>query len=267
VTLGADLTMLALNPQRGAVRLPVQLGYALAGAELVDLAVRGRIEAAADGLLRVADPEPTGDPVLDAALLNLADFCEAGRGADEWVNDSGPERVDVYVGALVESGELRARTRRFGDEAAQTRYSRLRPADKDRRGVLGAELLAAAADDADLYQRAFGALAHAADIPTDVLRRYPEAAAVLAQRARRFLNTRLPKPLDSVFGAGAGAGAGADVDGHRDGSAEPEPKQMTAEDAQRLAIGLAVAAAVEVATSLTSSSQLTTTRRLSLRWG
>lgn len=257
--LGADLTMLALNPQRGAVRLPVQLGYALAGAELVDLAVRGRIEAAADGLLRVADREPTGDPVLDAALLNLADFCEAGRGADEWVNDSGPERVDVYVGALVESGELRARTRRFGDEAAQTRYSRLRLADKDRRGVLGAGLLAAAADDADLYQRAFGALAHAADIPTDVLRRYPEAAAVLAQRARRFLNTRLPKPLDSA--------PDADANGDRDGSAEPEPKQMTAEDARRLAIGLAVAAAVEVATSLTSSSQLTTTRRLSLRWG
>lgn len=265
--------MLAINPQRGAVRLPVQLGYALAGAELVDLAVRGRIEAAADGLLRVADPEPTGDPVLDAALRDLAEFCEAGRGADEWVNDSGPERVDVYVAALVESGELRAKARRFGGAAAQMSYSRLRPADKDRRGVLGAELLAAADDDADLYQRAFGALAHAADIPTDVLRRYPEAAAVLAQRARRFLNTRLPKPLDSASDAnvdshGDGdANGDANGDGSGGGGVDPGPKKMDAEDGRRLAIGLAVAAAVEVATNLTSSSQLTTTRRLSLRWG
>ncbi|HEY3871701.1 MAG TPA: GPP34 family phosphoprotein [Actinocrinis sp.] len=261
MTLGADLTMLAVNPQRGAVRLPVQLGFALAGSELVDLAVRGRLEATADGLLRVADPELVGDPVLDAALINLAEFCEAGRGADEWVNDSGPERVDVYVAALVESGELRARTRRLGGQAAQTQHSRLRPADKDRRGVLGAELLAAAADDADLYQQAFGALAHAADIPTDVLRRYPEAAAVLAQRARRFLNTRLPEPPGPAPDDSA-----PDDDG--DGpAAEPEPKQLSAEDARRLAIGLAVAAAVEIATNLTSSSRLTTTRRLSLRWG
>jgi hypothetical protein len=242
--------MLALNPQRGAVRLPVQLGYALAGAELVDLAEQGRIEAAADGLLRVTDPEPVGDPVLDAALRDLAGLSEAGHGADDWVNESGPERVDAYIGALVESGELRGKARRFGGAGGQVQYSRLRPADKDRRGVLGARLLAAAEDGADLYQRAFGALAHAADIPTDVLRRYPDAAAALAQRARQFVNTRLPEPPES---------APEDADSQQ-GQRDPQ-------EGRRLVINLAVAAAVEVATSLTSSSQFTMSRSLSVRWG
>jgi hypothetical protein len=258
VTLGADLTMLALSPQRGGVRLPVQLGYALAAAELVDLAERRRLEAAADGLLRVTDPEPVGDPVLDAALVDLAGFCVPGRGADDWVHDSGPERVDVYLGALVESGELRAKTRRFGSAVGPVQYSRLRPTDKDRRGVLGAELLAAAADDADLYQRAFGALAHAADIPADVLRRYPDAAAGLARHARQFLYTQLPIPPDAVHD---------DSDGDGGDGSDPELGQGNPEDGWRLAISLAVAAAVEVATNLTSSSQFTMTRSLSVRWG
>ena len=258
--------MLAFNPPRGTVRLPIQLGFVLAGAELVDLAMRRRVEAAADGRLRIADPEPVGDPVLDAALLDLAGFCEAGHGADDWVNNSGPERVDVYLGALVESGELRGRTRRFGGIAAQTQYGRLRVTDKDRRGVLGADLLAAAADDADLYQCAFGALAHAADIPTDVLRRYPDAATMLARRARQFLNTRLPEPPDAVPDDGVDSDGGGDVDGVDDDAGQGS-KPATAEDGRRLVVGLAVAAAVEVATNLTSSSQVTMTRSLSVRWG
>lgn len=266
MTLGADLTMLAFNPQRGAVRLPIQLGYVLAGAELVELAMRQRIEATADGLLRITDPEPVGDPVLDAALLDLAAFCEFARGSDDWVNDSGPERVDVYLAALVESGELRGKARRFGGIAAQTQYGRLRLTDKDRRGVLGADLLAAAADDADLYQCAFGALAHAADIPTDVLRRYPDAAAILARRARQFLNTRLPEPPDSVPDDG-GDSDGVDSTDRDAEQHHQSPKPLNAEEGRRLAVGLAVAAAVEVATNLTSSSQVTMTRSLSVRWG
>ena len=63
--IGADLVVLAVDERSGTVRMANVLGYALAAADLVELADRRRIEATMDGVLQVTETLRIGDRVLD----------------------------------------------------------------------------------------------------------------------------------------------------------------------------------------------------------
>lgn len=165
MALGADLVVLAVD-ERGTVRLPTQLGFALAASELVDLARVRRIEAV-DGHIHVVEQLRTGDRILDDTLRQLA-AQPKGPAIDSWIALREPDRVLVHVAALLESGELTGKLVRLRLGAAPEPHG-LRVADPDRRAALAEKLAYVAEHEVELEDDAFGALAHAADLPTHVL--------------------------------------------------------------------------------------------------
>ncbi|GAA0927416.1 GOLPH3/VPS74 family protein [Streptomyces thermoalcalitolerans] len=66
-TLPEELLLLALDPATGTTAQPQSLDLGLAGAQLVELALAGRIAPDGDRIA-VVMPRPTGDPTLDSAL-------------------------------------------------------------------------------------------------------------------------------------------------------------------------------------------------------
>ncbi|GLW51152.1 hypothetical protein Stsp02_68130 [Streptomyces sp. NBRC 14336] len=66
-TLPEELLLLALDPATGTTAQPQSLDLGLAGAQLVELALAGRIAPDGDRIAVVV-PRPTGDPTLDCAL-------------------------------------------------------------------------------------------------------------------------------------------------------------------------------------------------------
>jgi len=146
--------------------MPVQLGFALAAAELVDLASARRIEAA-DGHIDVTERLRTGDRVLDETLHRLTADSK-GPAIDQWIAMHAPDRVSVHIAALLESGEL-------SGKLVSTRLNTppephgLRVADPGRRAALAERLVDVAQHEVELEDDAFGALAHAAGLPEHVL--------------------------------------------------------------------------------------------------
>ena len=160
--------MLAVDERRGTLGATRRLAFALAGAELVDLARAKRITATPDARVRVAEPLGTGDPVLDATLGMLSSS-DDGLLLEDVVAIHLPGRVARQVTALLSSGELSGRevTTNLG---GQPTYSALRPTDPARRREL-IERLADAADwEADLALEAFGTLAHVAGLSSSIQR-------------------------------------------------------------------------------------------------
>src|ERR1700754_2179828 len=72
-----DLVLLLFDPQSGRALVDsTSLDRAVGGALLLDLSTHERLAAAGQGArarLSVADPSPTRDPLLDAALAKLDD--------------------------------------------------------------------------------------------------------------------------------------------------------------------------------------------------
>jgi Golgi phosphoprotein 3 (GPP34) len=66
-TIPEELLLLALDPATGTTAQPQSLDLGLAGAQLVELALAGRIAPDGDRIA-VVMPRPTGDPTLDSAL-------------------------------------------------------------------------------------------------------------------------------------------------------------------------------------------------------
>ena len=73
LTFAEELFLLALDDRQGALRpMPVlALEYALAGAVVTELAFHNRVDTDLTHLT-VVDPTPTGDPLLDGVLKELA---------------------------------------------------------------------------------------------------------------------------------------------------------------------------------------------------
>lgn len=72
LSFAEEIFLLALDDDRGIIKpLPVSaFDYALAGAILMDLAIRNRIDTDIK-TLTLADPSPTDDPILNNALQDL----------------------------------------------------------------------------------------------------------------------------------------------------------------------------------------------------
>lgn len=116
LTLAEELLLLILDDEDGTM-LPVPqrtLDYALAGAVLMDLALRNRIDSDPDRVW-ISDRSPCGEPVLDRALPELAK-AEGQAAAENWIQVLAREPgefQDLALQRLVERGVLRQEEKRF----------------------------------------------------------------------------------------------------------------------------------------------------------
>ncbi|WP_399894920.1 GPP34 family phosphoprotein [Streptomyces sp. BBFR51] len=119
MTTAHDLTIVSLEV---GSEYPVERGdlsLALAGAELVDLLDAGRVSL--DGLrLRPASPSQSGDPLLDAAALLVAE--EPAESVEDWLWRRGRGLAVEYLAAAGadDGGRRRSRwtVRRTADRPA-----------------------------------------------------------------------------------------------------------------------------------------------------
>lgn len=108
-----ELLLLLLDEQTGEFsHVPARtLGYALAGAALMDLALAGRIDTDVDSLT-LTDPTPLGDDLLDPILADISKEAEAGAPAsppDVWVRriaEQSDDLRDKSLERLIEKGIL-----------------------------------------------------------------------------------------------------------------------------------------------------------------
>jgi len=116
LTIAEELLLLSHDGSRGFFHEPPQLlrDTVLAGAVLMELALRSRIDADLDGLVEI-DPTPTGEPALDHALGKIAAATESRSTAAslDLLRSDGLIIRDLSIGRLVERGVVRRQDDRF----------------------------------------------------------------------------------------------------------------------------------------------------------
>jgi golgi phosphoprotein 3 len=124
VTFAEEIMLLALDDERGEFReLPSSgLAFALAGALLMDLALRQRLDSDLRALTVVSD-QPTGEPLLDPILAEVA--TGDVRSTRHWLRLlAGREQTirTQVLDRLVERGILRRDAQRVFWAFSQRRY-------------------------------------------------------------------------------------------------------------------------------------------------
>ncbi|MBQ0864000.1 GPP34 family phosphoprotein [Streptomyces smyrnaeus] len=113
VTLGEEVTLLALDDESGAAKGRSAAGWAAAGGILLELTLAGRL-AVTDGRLTVPDSAPTGDTLLDGRLGKIVEWL--GRDAKgkigDWLAKDQPKAFDAAVERLCERGVVTEHKRR-----------------------------------------------------------------------------------------------------------------------------------------------------------
>ncbi|GHE67335.1 MULTISPECIES: GOLPH3/VPS74 family protein [Streptomyces] len=119
-TLPEELLLLALDPATGTTAQPQSLDLGLAGAQLVELALAGRIAPDGDRIAVVV-PRPTGDPTLDCALELLR-----RRGAPvravHWIGGPRLGLRQTYLSHLERCGMVHAVAGQMCGVLPTTRY-------------------------------------------------------------------------------------------------------------------------------------------------
>lgn len=118
--LGPGLSTRLVQMEPGSGRL--SRSYALAGAVLMELALRSRIDADRERLVLV-DATPTGERLLDHYLERIA--AEPEQSTREWVSTlsvDGPDIEATALDRLVERGILRREEKRVLWVFKQRRY-------------------------------------------------------------------------------------------------------------------------------------------------
>lgn len=105
LALPDELLLLALDDDRGTRAHANELEPGLAGAVLLDLALRGRLDVV-DKTVRAIDATSTGDAVLDHALAAIADAPKL-RAPKWWVTHLQKGVREQVADRLVASGALR----------------------------------------------------------------------------------------------------------------------------------------------------------------
>jgi hypothetical protein len=110
LTIAEEILLLVLDDESGTfINEPdVHVGYAVAGALLMDLALAHRIDADNQKLFVVSD-KPTGDPIQDSILARIVASDEV-HDAGYWVGELGRNSGDLRDGLLnrlVERGILK----------------------------------------------------------------------------------------------------------------------------------------------------------------
>ncbi len=110
LTFAEEITLLLLDDEAGTLA-PIDattLHAALAGAVLMDLALRGRLDSDLDSLMLV-DKAPTGEPLLDECLAQIATE-QRRHDAGYWVlalAGRGEQLLEQALSRLVERGILK----------------------------------------------------------------------------------------------------------------------------------------------------------------
>ncbi len=116
LTFAEEIVLLNLDDETGKFqrRSGVALGHPFAGAVLMDLALRSKVDADLEKLF-VVDATPTGDPLLDEALAMIV-ASEESHDADYWLYQLAGRGAEIEAAALarlVERGILRQEEQRI----------------------------------------------------------------------------------------------------------------------------------------------------------
>ena len=125
ISLLEELLLLTLEDGGGEFdRVPeLQLACGVAGATLLDLALRGRVDSDLQALW-VVDPTPTGDPILDGVLAEIAASAER-QSARSWTKRLAIRSSSLRAQALqqlCERGILRVQAAGFAWGLSDRRY-------------------------------------------------------------------------------------------------------------------------------------------------
>lgn len=195
-SLGEDLVLLSIRPDKGQLATIQRIDFGLMGSELVRLAAGGRIDIQGDRVL-VRYQKPTGDAELDAALGSLIEARRPPR-PKIWVGHPRRGIQLAYLNRLVAAGVLRAEPGRFFG----TRYF---IADQARATDARARLdaIALGTGPVDTAQAAYGGLAHAIGLDR----------MLYSGRGARAVRKRLAEIGKGQWTVAAVAGAAADAAG------------------------------------------------------
>ncbi len=119
-TIPEELLLLALDPATGTTAQPQSLDLGLAGAQLVELALAGRIAPDGDRIAVVL-PRPTGDPTLDSALELLRRRGSPVR-AVHWIGGPRLGLRQTYLTHLERCGMVHAVSGQMCGVLPTTRY-------------------------------------------------------------------------------------------------------------------------------------------------
>lgn len=119
-TIPEELLLLALDPTTGTTAQPQSLDLGLAGAQLVELALAGRIAPDGDRIAVVL-ARPTGDPTLDSALELLRRRGSPVR-AVHWVGGPRLGLRQTYLSHLERCGMVHAVENQMCGVLPTTRY-------------------------------------------------------------------------------------------------------------------------------------------------
>jgi golgi phosphoprotein 3 len=131
LTLAEELLLLSHDEKTGHFHNMDDAMPALAGAVLMELALRDRIDTDLDQLMLI-DATPTGEPVLDIILARVA--AEPGtHNTDDWIDflkHNGQEIHDAALERLIERGILRREESRLLWVFGARRYPMLESAEQ-----------------------------------------------------------------------------------------------------------------------------------------
>ncbi|PYC81328.1 hypothetical protein C7C46_11450 [Streptomyces tateyamensis] len=119
-TIPEELLLLALDPTTGTTAQPQTLDLGLAGAQLVELSLAGRIVPDGDRIAVVL-PRPTGDPTLDHALELLRRRGSPVRAA-HWIGGPRLGLRQTYLAHLERCGMVAAVAGQVCGVLPTTRY-------------------------------------------------------------------------------------------------------------------------------------------------
>ncbi|MEV6796455.1 GPP34 family phosphoprotein [Streptomyces sp. NPDC051320] len=119
-TIPEELLLLALDPTTGTTAQPQSLDLGLAGAQLVELALAGRIAPDGDRIA-VVMARPTGDPTLDSALELLRRRGSPVR-AVHWIGGPRLGLRQIYLAHLERCGMVHAVAGQMCGVLPTTRY-------------------------------------------------------------------------------------------------------------------------------------------------
>lgn len=116
LTFVEEILLLLLDDDSGAMKrvAPNVMELLLAGAILMDLALRGRLDCDLQRLV-VVDPTPVGEEILDGPLAEIAEAADEAD-ARTWVvrlSARGKQVQEAALARLVERGILRVEDRSF----------------------------------------------------------------------------------------------------------------------------------------------------------
>lgn len=105
LTFAEEIMLLLLDEERGDLASiePDLLGMTLAGAVLMDLGVRAKIDTDLEHVV-VVDAVPTGEPMLDEVLARLA-VAEQNQSPEYWVGELAQRGADLERQALARLAE------------------------------------------------------------------------------------------------------------------------------------------------------------------